>query len=109
MTLFDVSEDRPGPSHHNAPETSAQAALANAPRSGTQRARVLAALVRYGGMTDDDIGTLLNLSGNAVRPRRGELVAAGFVKDSGDRMPSDMGNPAVVWVATERGEDAIHG
>jgi predicted ArsR family transcriptional regulator len=109
VTLFDVSENRPGPSHHNAPETSAQAAVANAPRSGTQRWRVLAALVRYGDWTDDDLCDLLNLHGNAVRPRRGELVAAGFVEDSGVRRPSAMGNPAVVWTATKAGREALHG
>jgi predicted ArsR family transcriptional regulator len=99
----DVAENRTGPSHHNAPETSAAAAVANAPRSGTQRARVLIAVARHGGLTDDEIGMVCGLSGNAVRPRRGELVQGGYVEDSGDRRPSAMGNEAVVWTATPRG------
>jgi predicted ArsR family transcriptional regulator len=111
MTLFDVSENRPGPSHHNAPETSARAAVANAPRSGTQRWRVLRAVSFAGwtGLTDDEIGSKTGLHGNAVRPRRGELVKAGFVEDSGLRRPSVMGNPAVVWTATRAGREALRG
>lgn len=92
----------PGPSHRNAPETSRQAALANAPRSGTQRAKVLLALYDH-ALTDDEIAATTDLVGNAVRPRRGELVSGGFVEDSGHRRSSWMGHPAVVWQVTDKG------
>jgi hypothetical protein len=109
-------ENRLGPSHHNAPETSGQAAVANYPRSGTQRAKVLVAIAfcsvldenlrargfRFGA-TDDEIANAVGLVGNSVRPRRIELVRDGLVEDSGKRRSSNMGHPAVVWTLTEEG------
>jgi predicted ArsR family transcriptional regulator len=95
-------ENRLGPSHHNAPETSGQAAVANFPRSGTQRVRVLLALYSA-DLTDDEIAHDTRLVGNSVRPRRGELVADGLVEDSGKRASSNFGHPAVVWTLTEDG------
>jgi hypothetical protein len=101
-------ENRLGPSHHSAPETSGQAAMANYPRSGTMRARVLWAVYRLtlwgkGGGTDDEIANYAGMVGNSVRPRRGELVRDGLVDDGGHRRPSNMGHPAVVWTLTEEG------
>lgn len=101
-------DNRLGPSHHNAPETSGQAAVANFPRSGTQRATVLDVIYRHSwlrghGLTDEEIATYAKLTGNSVRPRRGELVRDGLVVDSGERRGTWMGNPAVVWTLTEEG------
>jgi hypothetical protein len=103
-------ENRLGPSHHNAPETSAQAAEANFPRSGTQRAKVLLAIhdamrVDYwlAGLTLDEIANWTGLVGNSVRPRRRELEQDGLVEDSGFERSSNMGHPAVVWTLTEEG------
>lgn len=86
---------------HDAKETSRLAALHVAPRSGSQRERVLVALRRAGkkGMTDDELSHELRLSPNSVRPRRLELVEGGWVYDSGVRRPSFYGNPAIVWRA----------
>lgn len=80
-------------------------------RSGTQRHRVLAALERTGdrGATDDELGGLTALALNSVRPRRLELVEAGYVMDSGDTRPSAQGNAAVVWLPTLEGLAALEG
>lgn len=99
-------ENRLGPSHHNAPETSGQAAEANFPRSGSQRAKVLLTIFRHlwlQGLTDDEIASYSKLVGNSVRPRRGELVKDGLVTDSGHRRGTWMGNPATVWCLTDEG------
>ena len=103
-------QNRLGPSHHNAPETSGQAAVANFPRSGTQRHRVLFHIWYWTGeqhtphgLTDDEIANRTGLLGNSVRPRRGELQRDGLVKDSGYRRSSNMGHPAVVWCLTDEG------
>ena len=109
-----VFSNKAGPSHHNAPETSHQAALANAPRSGTQRARVLLAIHNFGyvdrngvgtGLNDDEIANASKLMGNSVRPRRGELHQGGFIEDAG-RRSSMLGNGSVVWSLTEKGRRA---
>jgi hypothetical protein len=114
-------ENRLGPSHHNAPETSGQAAEANFPRSGTQRAKVLRSIYDTvvfapdlsvswpGGLTLDEIANRTNLVGNSVRPRRKELEAAGLIEDSGRRRSSNMGHPAVVWTLTDEGLRAAKG
>jgi predicted ArsR family transcriptional regulator len=100
-------DNRLGPSHHNAPETSGQAAVANMPRSGSQRAKVLLTIARIAsnvdGLTDDEIAKYAGLVGNSVRPRRGELVRDGLLVDSGRRRSSWMGHPAVVWCLTDKG------
>ncbi|NIJ10610.1 hypothetical protein FHU38_000954 [Saccharomonospora amisosensis] len=82
--------------------TSAQAARTIAPRVGTQRARILAAIVEYGGLTDHELAERLGMLDNSVRPRRTELVSGGFAADSG-RVRTHRGTAWVVWEATEEG------
>jgi predicted ArsR family transcriptional regulator len=96
-------ENRLGPSHHNAPETSALAALDNFPREATQRQKVLIALYRYGPLTLDEMANITGLIGNSVRPRRKRLEQDGMVEDSGERSTTNMGKPAVVWTLTDEG------
>lgn len=104
-TLFDDLDTRPDPAlpgtlvRRGAADTSRAAALRAYPRSGTQRERVLMLLKNLlDGLTDDELSAALDLSPNTVRPRRVELVAGGWVKDSGRRRNSAGGSPAVVWV-----------
>jgi hypothetical protein len=101
-------ENRLGPSHHNAPETSGRAAEANFPHEASQRERVLMVIYRHqwlsgGGLTDQEIQTYTKLTGDSVRPRRGALVKDGLVKDSGHKRGTWMGNPSVVWTLTDEG------
>ena len=78
--------------------TSAEAAERAEPRAGTQRA-VLLALLRAApiGMTDEEMQAWMQPS--TQRPRRVELVNAGLVEDSGDRMRTRSGRLATVWRA----------
>ena len=103
----DVAYNAPGPSHRKAPPgTSTVAAARNAYRSGSQRSRVLVAIADAalrGGLTTDEICRATDLKGNSARPRLIELRADGFVEDSGEQRPSDLGDPATVWRATEAG------
>lgn len=104
LTMF-TDDGRPDPAlngtlvRRDARDTSRNAAIRAYPRSGTQRERVLNLLKNStSGLTDDEISYSLDLSPNAARPRRVELVAGGWVRDSGTRRPSTAGSPAVVWV-----------
>lgn len=78
-------------------------------RSGTQRHHLLRNLALRGdaGATDDELAGLARLDLNSVRPRRLELVEAGYVMDSGDTRDSARGNPAVVWLPTLEGLAAL--
>jgi hypothetical protein len=82
--------------------TSRSAALDALPRAGTQRWRVLHALADQPS-TDEQLAGRLRLRTNTIRPRRLELLEGGWVCDSGDRFPTPMGNPAIVWTLTAEG------
>lgn len=104
----DVTATFPGKSHAHDPETSHAAAVANAPRSGTQRERVLFAFVSAGdtGLTDFEAAQRCEL----VRPhvagnRRKELERLGAVARTEERRPTDTGCLAVVWTLTDAGRD----
>jgi predicted transcriptional regulator len=48
--------------------------------------------------TDEEIGEALDLKGDTVRPRRGELLTEGRICDVGTRLTRSKRN-AVVWGA----------
>ena len=52
-----------------------------------------------GGATDNELADLLQAPGgqNNIRPRRGELVERGFVRDSGLKRRTSSGSQATVW------------
>ncbi|MEV4604826.1 hypothetical protein AB0K15_46685 [Amycolatopsis sp. NPDC049253] len=83
--------------------TSARAARNVEPRTGNQRGRILAFLVEHGdGGTDFELGVVLGILPNSVRPRRGELVDAGYLVDSGTTR-RHRGSDWTVWVPTDEG------
>lgn len=100
-----VTAPTEGVVRRDAAGTSRAAAAAVQVRTGSQRARVLLHLVRNGPATDLELQRALGLSPNSERPRRGELVAGGFVADTGEtRMHHDAAY--TVWAATDHGRAA---
>ena len=91
--------------------TSRAAAEGIAPVAGTQRDLVLTFVRRCGsrGATDEEIQQGLNLSGNAQRPRRSELEAAGFLEASPVTRRTTSGRAAVVWVSTTKRVNHLEG
>lgn len=85
----------------NGPETSKAAARSMREHTPRQRRRVMEAIEAAGpmGMTDGELGTLLNLGAQSVTPRRGELVTLGQVVKSGTTRATASGRGAIVWVA----------
>lgn len=105
-SLFpDPERPRLGRFHRDGQPTERIAAALVAPRSGTQRARVLERLRAEGdhGATDYELW----VGGIGARPhvagtRREELIADGWpITDSGYRRLTDTRTPAIVWVLTE--------
>lgn len=85
-------------------DTTAKAAIAVLPRSGSQRRRVFDLLVRHeAGMTDEEIQHYLLLGANSQRPRRKELCDAGLVTDSGRRVRNAGGQECIVWILSDSG------
>lgn len=111
LTLDDLAarvvENRPGPTHRHDPSTSTRAANRNMPRSGSQRARVLAALHAAGdfGCTDYELGQTLGILRTAAGTRRKELAEDGLVTATPRERITDTGSPAVVHVLTDVGLD----
>ncbi len=84
-------------------ETAREARDLVRPKAGTQRAQVLDELEHLRkhfpekhGLTDVELAKITGLPANSVRPRRVELVDAGFVHDTGHRRVHN-GRRHVVW------------
>jgi DNA-binding IclR family transcriptional regulator len=97
----------PEPKFIHGSETSRQAAVAIRPAAGTQRGRVLAYVESCGqtGATDEEIADGLYMNPSSVRPRRGELLEQGLIRDSGKTRQTKAGLRAVVWAAAGAGTD----
>lgn len=77
-------------------DTSYGASIYVLPRTGTVRERVLSWLRLHGPLTDPELQQQLGLRPNSERPRRVELVAGGFVRDSG-RRKKHRGREHIIW------------
>jgi hypothetical protein len=101
--------DQPGVKLPALPRTTqVQAALRALPSSGSKRGVLLAMFqsihrVNGGGYTDDELARYTTWGLNTIRPRRLELVEAGWVRDSGETRPTQGGSPAIVWVFVPEG------
>jgi hypothetical protein len=96
------TENRRGKVRADHPETAGKAASAIAPKSGTQRAAILAELLDAPfGLTDPEIGDATGLQMNSVRPRRVELVEGEWAEDSG-RVRMVNGHEHICWQATAK-------
>ena len=92
-------EEREGRTHRNGSDTEIAASLRVSPRTGTQRGLILDALAANpAGLTFDEIAALPGVADTAHRTRTSELVAGGFVVDSGRRRANRRGNDEIVWI-----------
>ncbi len=95
MNLFDYGAG------HAIQNTSLEAHEAIKPSAATMRDRIHALIVARGwvGATDEEVVRELGMALQTVNPRRGELVKAGRVINSGRRRVTLSGRSAIVWVA----------
>jgi hypothetical protein len=93
----------------NGTATGEQAAAAIRGSVGKLRSLVLSYLRHVGeaGATDDQLQTALRMNPSTERPRRGELLALGFIADAGVRRRTATGRWATVWRITPAGLDAL--
>lgn len=84
----------------NGRRTSRAAADGNETNSGNQRSRIYRLIVQHGGATDEELSEATGIKPDSVRPRRGELVELGFVRDSGQTRKNRAGEQVIVWLAT---------
>jgi hypothetical protein len=62
-----------------------------------QHKRIIECLTGLGPQTDEAIQEWTGLSPSSERPRRGELVEIGIVRDSGTTAPTHSGRSATRW------------
>jgi hypothetical protein len=97
-----ATENRRGKVRGDHPDTSAKAAAAIAPKSGTQRSAILTELLAAPfGLTDPEIAEATGIAMNSVRPRRVELVEGEWAEDSG-RVRMIHGHEHTAWQATAK-------
>lgn len=96
-------KNKPGQFHAKASETERAAAFAVMPRTGTQRMKVLRAVLNSpDGLTDQEISERLQMRTQSETPRRYELMWGGWVRDSGRTRATGNGGEGIVWVPTDK-------
>lgn len=97
----------PGKVRSDASDTSRAAAQAVAPRRGTAAWTILSAIADSpAGLTDHEIQMQTMILPSTERPRRGELVDGGYVRNTGSTR-LHVGSLWSIWEATDKGRDAI--
>jgi len=89
--------------------TSKEAAKAIVASAATLRSQIFKFLQERGeyGATDLEISAALGMKLSTVNPRRGELVDAGKVADSGRKRKTPSGRMSIVWVLKEHAPKSI--
>lgn len=103
----DFRVDRIGASHSADPESSHRAALANFPRSGNQRRRVLEALAarKAGGATFEEL--IVDTGIKSAAKRLTELKAGGWAIAANTFRKTSMGATAEVYLASAKALSAL--
>jgi len=81
--------------------TSREAAERIEPRANTLRRQVLDWMKITGSATDEQMQDGLQMNPSTQRPRRGELVASGHLRDSGRTALTRSGRRAVLWTIVD--------
>lgn len=97
-----VTAELPGKVRTDALKTSRAAAEGVAVRTGSQRARIVVTIGQMGKATDRQLQTRLGIGPSSERPRRGELVDAGYVMPLNE-VREHAGRKWTVWALTPSG------
>jgi hypothetical protein len=81
-------------------DTSRDAAESMRPHVTPLQQKVRDYLLEHGPSTDEEMQAGIPMGANTQRPRRVELVAKGYVVDSGKTRTGTSGKQAVIWKAT---------
>jgi hypothetical protein len=100
------------------PPTSRKAAVHNQPRAGSQRARLLEAIVFHSnpapgprprnGLTAEEASKMTGIRLNSASTRMSELLRGGWIAEQGERV-TEAGEKATVYVATAKAHHRADG
>ena len=99
----DLFVDRPIDLPHQPIDTSEAAAESMRPTAGTIRVRVLLAIWRHGGLTQDQYEEMTGMPGNTARPRFWELERRALIEKTIERRQTRADRAAIVYQCTEAG------
>lgn len=89
------------------PDTSHTAAEAHPVLRAHDRRMTLMAHAKHpNGLTDFELGDLIDRQQTSAGKRRGELRDAGLIEATDTRRPAPSGSPAIVWRITPAGKMA---
>lgn len=72
-------------------------------RASDRRHALLLHATHPNGLTDFELGRLMERQQTSAGKRRGELRDGGLIEDGGHRRPAPSGSSAIVWRITEAG------
>jgi hypothetical protein len=105
--LDQLLQDSPGIVGADHPATSRKAAKAIAVKTGTQRHAILKRISECTlGLTDEELQDM-GFNPNSERPRRLELLDAGFIQAEKKQRLTRSNLYAIVWTVTPKGEAAL--
>lgn len=112
VQLPSPTRNRAGAAHAKAGPTERKAAYLQAPKSGTARAKVLAAFINDwkaggDGMIDEDVDARTGLGLYTAAPRRLELVQDGWLRASGSYGRTKKAQPSIKWELTPEGVERL--
>ena len=113
LTFDSPLDNKRGLSHRGDPETSRAAAVANEPRTGSQKRRVLIAFVASGerGLIAEELAAVTGMpsgaSGNSAAKRLSDLKRDGWIVATDRRRLTSNNVYAVVHVATAEAKRAL--
>ena len=107
-SLFDIPVKPYGGRVPSAPsKPSRDAAKKITPGLGKWQKRVLLALYEQGPLSDEALDRVLHCEATrTARPRRRELMLAGYIEDSTDRVMGVGGVYVTLWQLSRMGEEA---
>jgi hypothetical protein len=105
----DLMAPRRGASRHTDPTTSHDAGADVAPRTGTQRWRLLKAIAAAGdaGLTNEEAAELTGIALRSSGPRLAELKHGGWIAATGKTRLGSLNSEQDILVTTDKGQMAM--
>jgi len=96
------------PPHQRHSETSTAAAIGIKDRFPEKKESILVLFSKEAnGLTDEEGQIITGINGNSYRPCRISLYDGGYLKESGNRRYTMLGNLAEVWTITDKGREYV--
>jgi len=106
LSLFDLNNQHTLPYQAHSATSKAAARSVTGQLSAKARMQVLAAIIKLGVASDEEIQDYLLMNSSTERPRRGELAKAGYIEKAG-KTTTRSGRAAVTWRVTSSGLGAL--